>query len=73
MRDHLSWSQMQSGTWNGKVGPYTFFTVAWHTDDHRFFVGSKLPGQKTYPVGSVAEGRKVAQKLWQEFFYFLRE
>lgn len=67
----LVWSQTKSGVWNGKVRALTLFTVAWHTSENRFFVASKLPGGGTYTVKDEAEGKRVSEKLWIKFVYYL--
>ena len=67
----LTWSQGKTGNLNGKVGPYTLFTVAFHTRERAFFVFSKLPGLKSVRVGSPEEGRRVAAGLWRRYFELL--
>jgi hypothetical protein len=67
----LVWSRMQSGVLNGKVGPYHLFSVAFHTGENRYFVAPKLKGQKTVPVGSEAEGVRLAERLYQDFLKVL--
>jgi hypothetical protein len=63
---HLQWSQMQSGTWNGKVGQTTIMVVAWHLG-RGWFVAPKLPGLKTVNVESEQTGKRVAANLWSSW------
>ena len=67
----LTWSPDKTGNWNGKVGPYTLFTVAFHTGERAFSVFPKLPGLKSVRVGSPEEGRRVAAGLWRRYFALL--
>ena len=63
----LKWTRMQSGTLNGKIGNLTLVTVAYHTGDRRFFVSSKMPGGRTFPVNSETEGIHVAENVYSKF------
>jgi len=67
----LTWSRTEIGNLNGKVGPYTFFTVAYHTAEKGYFVFPKLPGLKSLKVSSTEEGCLVATKMYKDFFCFL--
>ena len=71
MMQPLSWTPDKTGNLNGKVGPYTLFTVAFHTGERAFFVFPKLPGLKSVRVGSPEEGRRVAAGLWRRYFKLL--
>jgi len=68
----LTWSRMQSGVWNGKVGQFTFFAVAWHTGEHAYYVFPKLPGIKSVKVQSEADGKFIADQLYKHWLEMLR-
>jgi hypothetical protein len=61
----LKWSQMENGTWNGKLGPYTLMTVALHKSDNapdEWWVHPKVPGLKSCPARTDEEGKMIAQE-----------
>ena len=62
---------MKSKVLNGKVGPHTFFTIAYHTGEKYYFVSPKLPGMQTVRVASEEEGRQMAERLYMNFIAIL--
>jgi hypothetical protein len=68
----LKWSRNEAGTLNGKVGPFTLFTIAYYPQ-RGYFVAPKLPGlTKTILVNSEEAGQKKAEALYQRYFDFLK-
>lgn len=63
----LVWSRTAVGSWNAKIGPVTFFVLAWHKDEQVWYVHPKLPGIKS--VTSTCEGtcRLLAEELYARF------
>ncbi|MGA8572851.1 MAG: hypothetical protein ACLP7A_03915 [Desulfobaccales bacterium] len=68
----ITWSQNKAGTFNGKVGHVTLFTVAYYPE-RGYFIAAKLPGlNKTIPVNSEEAGKRKAEAIYQGYFDFLK-
>jgi hypothetical protein len=68
----LQWSQNKAGTFNGKVGHITLFSVAYYAE-RGYFVTPKLPGlNKVIPVNSFEAGKRKAEAIYKQYFNFLK-
>jgi hypothetical protein len=68
----LEWSQNKAGTFNGKVGHITLFTVAYFAE-RGYFVTPKLPGlNKVISVNSAEAGKRKAEAIYKRYFDFLK-
>lgn len=68
----LKWSPDQRQNHNGKIGPVTMFTVAYHTGEQCHLLVSKLPGlNRAIKVGSLKEGKELAETRYKKYVDFL--
>ncbi len=68
----LKWSSDKKQNHNGKIGPVTMFTVAYHTGEQCYKLVPKLPGlNRAIKVDSIEEGKKLAETLYKKYLDFL--